>query len=422
MVTYIKTGGERREMKPSLDPYRIREEFPILRQKVRGGKPLVYLDNAATSQKPQVVIDSLMRFYAEDNASVHRGVHALSERATRAYEEARRSVQRFVNAAESREIIFVRGCTEAINLVAQTFGRQSLTEGDEIILSEMEHHSNILPWQMICEEKGARIRVIPINGRGELDMEAYARMLHGRVKLVSITHVSNVLGTINPVREMIAEAHRHGVPALVDGAQAVPHMPVDVQELDCDFYAFSGHKMFGPTGIGALYGKAALLDAMPPYQGGGSMISLVTFERSTYAPIPQKFEAGTPNAADAIGLHATIDYLENIGMEAIAEYEHELLEYATHALETVQGVRLIGTAREKASVISFEMEGVHPHDIGTILDQEGVAVRVGHHCCQPLMNRLGVPATVRASFAIYNTREEVDRLVDSLARVREVFG
>jgi cysteine desulfurase/selenocysteine lyase len=409
-------------MKPSLDPYRIREEFPILRQKVRGGKPLVYLDNAATSQKPQVVIDSLMRFYAEDNASVHRGVHALSERATRAYEEARRSVQRFVNAAESREIIFVRGCTEAINLVAQTFGRQSLTEGDEIILSEMEHHSNILPWQMICEEKGARIRVIPINGRGELDMEAYARMLHGRVKLVSITHVSNVLGTINPVREMIAEAHRHGVPALVDGAQAVPHMPVDVQELDCDFYAFSGHKMFGPTGIGALYGKAALLDAMPPYQGGGSMISLVTFERSTYAPIPQKFEAGTPNAADAIGLHATIDYLENIGMEAIAEYEHELLEYATHALETVQGVRLIGTAREKASVISFEMEGVHPHDIGTILDQEGVAVRVGHHCCQPLMNRLGVPATVRASFAIYNTREEVDRLVDSLARVREVFG
>lgn len=409
-------------MRSSLDPYRIREEFPILRQKVRGGKPLVYLDNAATSQKPQVVIDSLTRFYSEDNASVHRGVHALSERATLAYEEARRSVQRFIHAAEAREIVFVRGCTEAINLVAQTFGRQRLQAGDEILLTEMEHHSNILPWQMVCAEKGARIRVVPINGRGELDMEAYARMLHDRVKLVAVTHVSNVLGTINPVREMIAMAHERGIPVLIDGAQAVPHMPVDVQELDCDFYAFSGHKMFGPTGIGALYGKAALLEAMPPYQGGGSMISLVTFDRSTYAPIPQKFEAGTPNAADAIGLHVTIEYLEGIGMEAVAEYEHELLEYATHALERVQGVRLIGTAREKASVISFEMEGVHPHDIGTILDQEGVAVRVGHHCCQPLMSRLGVPATVRASFAIYNTREDVDRLADSLTRVREVFG
>ncbi len=404
-----------------LDVARIRADFPILRQLVRG-RPLVYLDNAATTQKPQVVIDALRKAYAEENANIHRGVHFLSELATAAFEDARRAVQRFLNAADPREIVFVRGTTEAINLVAATFGRQKVRAGDEVVLSHMEHHSNIVPWQILCEEKGARLRVVPVTDRGELDLDAYERLLGPRTTLVAIVHVSNALGTVNPLKTVVELAHRAGAPVLVDGAQAVAHLPVDVQAIGCDFYAFSGHKLFGPTGIGALYGRLPLLEAMPPYQGGGDMIRSVTFERTTYNDVPHKFEAGTPNIAGAIGLRAAIDYLRRLDFGAVAAHEHDLLAYATERLSGVPGLRIIGTAREKSAIVSFVLEEVHPHDIGTILDHEGVAIRTGHHCCQPLMQRFGVPATARASFALYNTREEVDALVAAIAKVREVFG
>jgi cysteine desulfurase/selenocysteine lyase len=403
------------------DVERLRADFPILRELVRGRR-LVYLDNAATTQKPQAVIDSLARVYGQENANIHRGVHFLSELATAAFEDARRAVQRLLNAPDPREIVFVRGTTEAINLVAHSFGRQQVGAGDEIVLSEMEHHSNIVPWQMLCEERGARLRVIPVSDRGELDLDAFERRLGPRTKLVSVVHVSNALGTVNPVRRIVELAHGAGVPVLVDGAQAVAHMPVDVQAIGCDFYAFSGHKVFGPTGIGVLYGRQALLEAMPPYQGGGDMIRSVTFERTTYNDVPHKFEAGTPNIAGAIGLRAAIDYLRRIDLAAMGAYEHGLLEYATEALTCVKGLRVVGTAAEKSGVISFVLDEVHPHDIGTILDQEGVAIRTGHHCCQPLMHRFGVPATARASFALYNTYAEVDALVGALRKVHEVFA
>ena len=404
-----------------LDVARIREDFPILKQQVHG-KPLVYFDNAATSQKPQVVIDTLNRYYATENANIHRGIHFLSELATAEYEETRNKVKRFLNASESREIVFVRGTTEGINLVAQSYGRRFFKEGDEVVISAMEHHSNIVPWQMLCEQVGARLRVIPMNHDGELLLDEYERLLGARTKLVSVAHVSNALGTINPIGRIIESAHRRNIPVLVDGAQAAPHMKVDVQELDCDFYAFSGHKLFGPTGIGVLYGKARHLEAMPPYQGGGDMISLVTFEKTHYNVIPFKFEAGTPHIAGVIGLGAAIDYVSGIGLDAVAAYEGEVLAYATAQLSTIQGLRIIGRAKEKASVLSFVLEGVHPHDIGTVLDREGVAIRAGHHCAMPVMQRFGVPATARASFAFYNTVEEVDVLVRAVRKVLKVFG
>ena len=405
----------------ALDPVAIRQDFPILRQRVHG-KPLVYLDNAATTQKPQSVIERLVRYYAEENANVHRGVHTLSERATEAYERARETVRRLLNAADSREIVFVRGTTEAINLVAQTFGRARVGRGDEILVSTMEHHSNIVPWQILCEEKQATLRVIPITDAGELRLDEYERLLSDRTRLVSVVHVSNALGTINPVAAIVRIAHARGIPVVVDGAQAVAHMKVDVQALDCDFYAFSGHKMLGPMGIGGLYGKMSLLEAMPPYQSGGDMISSVTFERTTYNVLPHKFEAGTPNVAGAVGLAAAVDYLMAVGFDRIAAHEHELLAYGTAALSRVPGLRLTGTAAEKAGILSFVLDDVHPHDIGTILDREGVAVRTGHHCCQPLMHRLGVPATARASLALYNTRDDIDVLAGALRKVREVLA
>ncbi len=420
-MTALSPVLDRAQTQQPYDVHAIRADFPILKQRVRG-KPLVYLDNAATSQKPQAVIDAVVRFYTEDCANIHRGVHLLSERATRAYEGARDTVRRFINAREAREIIFVRSSTEAVNLVAASYGRQHVRAGDEVVITCMEHHSNIVPWQMLCEEKGAFLRVAPINDAGELLLDEFEGLLNPRTRLVAVVHVSNALGTINPVREVIALAHRQGVPVLLDGAQAVPHLAVDVQELDCDFYTLSGHKVFGPTGIGALYGKAELLEAMPPYQGGGDMISSVTFERTIYNKLPYKFEAGTPNIAGPIGLAAALDYLTALGIENVAAYEHGLLEYATRRALEVPGVRLVGTAREKASVLSFVMEDAHPHDIGTILDQEGIAVRTGHHCAQPVMQRFGIPATARASFAFYNTREEADALVNALHRVREVFA
>ena len=404
-----------------LDVAAVRQDFPILRQRVHG-KPLVYLDNAATTQKPQAVIDRLVRYYSEDNGNVHRGVHWLSERATDAYEEARDTVRRFLNAAESREIVFVRGTTEAINLVAQTYGRTHVGSGDEIVISTLEHHSNIVPWQLLCEEKGARLRVIPISDSGELDLDAYEKLLSDRTRLVSVVHVSNALGTINPVDEIIRLAHRRGIPVLVDGAQAVAHMKVDVKALGCDFYALSGHKMLGPTGIGVLYATSSLLEAMPPYQSGGDMIRSVTFERTLFNTLPHKFEAGTPDISGAIVLGTAIGYLTQVGLDRIAAYEHELLEYGTDALSRIPGVRLMGTAKEKAGILSFVVDGVHPHDIGTILDRQGVAIRTGHHCCQPLMHRLAVPATARASLALYNTREEIDALAAALGNVREVFA
>ena len=399
---------------------RIREDFPILRQTAHG-KPLVYLDNAATTQKPRAVLDALTAYYREDNANVHRGVHLLSERATQAFEDARATVQRFINAASTREIVFTRNATESINLVAQTFGRTRLGPGDEVVVSAMEHHSNIVPWQMVCQEKGASLRVIPITDEGALQLEEYERLLGPHTRLVSIVHLSNALGTINPVQQMIATAHRHGVPVLVDGAQAAHHMTVDVQALDADFYVFTGHKLYGPTGIGVLYGKERLLEEMPPYQGGGDMISSVTFEKTTYNALPYKFEAGTPNIAGAVGLAAAVAYVTAIGMDRIAAHGGELLAYGTAALSGVPGLTLIGTAPEKAGVLSFVMDGVHPHDIGTIVDQEGVAIRTGHHCTQPLMQRLGIPATARASLALYTTREEIDALVAALHKVRELF-
>lgn len=398
-----------------------RFHFPLLRRQVNG-KPLVYLDNAATSQKPQVVIDAIMRYYYEENSNIHRGVHYLSERATESYEAARAKVQRFINARSTKEIIFVRSTTEGINLVASSFGRLKIKQGDEVVISAMEHHSNIVPWQLMCEEKGARLRVTPINDAGELLLDEYEKLLTERTRIVAITHISNALGTINPIKEIIATAHARSIPVLVDGAQAVPHMKVDVQQLDCDFYAFSSHKMFGPTGVGILYGKEELLEAMPPYQGGGDMIKSVTFEKTLFNDLPFKFEAGTPNIAGGIGLGAAIDYMNAMDMNAVMAYEHELLQYATARLLEIPGVRIIGTAKQKAAVISFVLEGVHPHDIGTILDYEGVAIRTGHHCAQPVMQRFGVPATARASFAFYNTKDEVDVLVRAVRKVKEVLG
>lgn len=405
----------------SFDVNRIREDFPILKEQVHG-KPLVYLDNAATSQKPQVVIDAITRYYSAENANIHRGVHYLSELATREYEDARVKIKRFLNAAETHEIIFTRGTTEGINLVANSYGRKFIKEGDEIIISAMEHHSNIVPWQMLCEQTGAKLRVIPMNDEGELLVDEFAKLLGPRTKFVSIVHLSNALGTINPVKRVIELAHSQDVPVLLDGAQAAPHLKVDVRELDCDFYAFSGHKLCGPTGIGALCGKTDLLNAMPPFQGGGDMIASVTFEKTTYNALPYKFEAGTPHIAGGIGLGVAIDYLTSVGLDKIAAYEHELLEYATEAIGAIKGVKLIGTASEKASVLSFTLDNIHPHDIGTILDQEGIAIRAGHHCAQPVMQRFGIPATARASFAFYNTKAEVDALVEGINRVIEVFG
>ena len=403
-----------------LDVGRIREDFPALRQTVHG-HPLVYLDNAATSQKPRAVLDAIMRFYERDCANVHRGVHQLSERSTAAYEGARETVRQFLNAAAPAEIVYTRGATESINLVAQTYGRANLRAGDEIVVSGLEHHSNIVPWQMLAAEKGAILRVAPIDDRGEIVLDEYQKLLGPRTRIVALAQVSNALGTINPVREMIAQAHAAGAVALIDGAQAAPHMPVDVQDLDCDFYAFSGHKAFGPTGIGVLFGKASLLDAMPPWQGGGDMIRSVTFEKTTFNDPPYKFEAGTPHIAGAIGLGAAIEYVTAIGLDRVAAWEHELLVYGTEALERVPGLRLIGTARRKAAVLSFVLEGVHPHDIATILDGQGIAIRAGHHCAQPIMERFGLTATSRASLAFYNTYREIDALVEGLGKVREIF-
>lgn len=404
----------------AFDVAKVRKEFPALNQKIYG-RPLVYLDNAATTQKPKTVIETLEQYYTSENANIHRGIYYLSQQATNAYEGARGRVREFLNARSNEEIIFVRGATEGINLVAHSYGRCHLKAGDEIVISAMEHHSNIVPWQMLSEEKGARLRIVPINDQGEILMEEYEKLLNEKTKLVSVTSVSNVIGTINPVKEMIGLAHRKGIPVLVDAAQAVPHLKVDVEDLDCDFLVFSGHKMFAPTGIGVLYGKSEHLEAMPPYQGGGDMISSVTFEKTVYNQIPYKFEAGTPHIAGVIGLGRAIDFLNEIGIEEIAAYEEGLLRYATKALTAVPGLQLIGTARKRSAIVSFVMNDVHPHDIGTILDHEGVAIRAGHHCAMPLMQRFGVPATARASFAFYNTTDDVDALTRALGKVSEVF-
>jgi cysteine desulfurase/selenocysteine lyase len=413
-VTAPKTTG-------NWDVAKIRKDFPLLSRDVNG-KPLVYLDNAASSQVPQSVIDRTSKYLAEEHSNIHRGVHYLSQHATTAYEAAREKVKRFINAPDVDCCIFVRGCTEGINLVAQSYGRGFINEGDEILVSEMEHHSNIVPWQVVAEQRGAKLRVIPINRKGELIVEEYDRLLNERTRIVAMSHVSNALGTVNPVKEMVATARKLGVPVCVDAAQSVPHFPVDVQDLDADFFIFSGHKMFGPTGSGIVYGKREWLDKMPPYQTGGSQIRTVSFEKTTYAPLPAKFEAGTPAIAAGIGLGAAIDYLNSIDFKAGARYEHELLKYATERLTDIPGVTIIGTAAEKASVLSFTIEGIHPHDIGTILDQDGVAVRAGHHCAQPVMTFFEVPATARESFAFYNTREEVDKLADAVQKVIEVFA
>ena len=397
-----------------------RADFPILESKVYG-KPLVYLDNAATTQKPQMVIEAEREYYLHYNANVHRGIHNLSQRATCAYENVRSRLQRLINAKSSSEIIFVRGTTEAVNLVAQSYGRSRFQAGDEIIVSQMEHHSNIVPWQLLCQQTGAKLRVIPVDDRGELQMEVFKGLLNKHTRFVAVTHVSNALGTINPVREIIAQAHQYGVPVLLDGAQAVAHVPVDVQKLDCDFYAFSGHKLYGPTGVGVLYGKAALLDEMPPYQAGGDMIRSVSFEETSYNALPYKFEAGTPNIAGVIGLGAAVDYVNSIGFTAIATHENALLAYATPLLEDVPGLAIIGKAHTKTGIISFVVEGMHAHDIGTILDRQGVAIRTGHHCTMPLMERFGVSATARASFALYNTMQEVDALVAAIYKAKGVF-
>lgn len=413
-MTAVRTMG-------TWDVEKVRKDFPVLSQTVNG-KPLVYLDNGASSQVPQSVIDRTSKYLAEEHSNIHRGVHYLSQHATTAYEAAREKVKRFINAPDVRECIFVRGCTEGINLVASSYGRRFIGEGDEILVSQMEHHSNIIPWQIAADERGAKVRMIPINQKGEIVIEEFEGMLSERTKMVAVSHVSNSLGTVNPVKEMIATAHKFGVPVCVDAAQSVPHFPVDVQDLDADFFVFSGHKMFGPTGSGVMYGKRKWLDEMPPYQTGGSMIRTVSFEGSTWAPLPAKFEAGTPAIAAGIGLGAAIDYLNAIDFEAAAAYEHSLLEYATERLQDIPGVTIIGTAANKASVLSFTIEGIHPHDIGTILDQQGIAVRAGHHCAQPVMEYFCVPATARASFAFYNTREEVDKLADAVQKVIEVFA
>jgi len=403
-----------------LDIQAIRQDFPILHQEVNG-QPLVYLDNAASSQKPNQVIDSISDYYRRDNANVHRGVHRLSQRATDAYEGSREKVRNFVNAKSDKEIVFVRGATEAVNLIAQSFVRPQLNAGDEILISHMEHHANIVPWQMLCEQTGAKLNVIPMNLQGELDLSTFDELLTAKTKILAVGHVSNALGTINPIKDMIAKAHAKDIPVLIDGAQAVPHMVVDVQDLDCDFYVFSGHKMFAPTGIGALYGKQDLLEEMPPWQGGGDMILSVSFEHTQYNELPYKFEAGTPHIAGAIGLGAAIDYMQGLGIAKLAQHEHDLLVAATEKVSALDGVRIIGTAKEKASVLSFMIEGVHPHDVGTIFDQQGVAIRTGHHCAQPVMQFFGIPATARASFALYNTMEEVDSLVLGIKKVQELF-
>jgi cysteine desulfurase/selenocysteine lyase len=405
----------------SFDVEKIRRDFPILKERVHG-KPLVYLDNGATSQKPQVVIDTLDRYYKSENSNIHRGVHYLSERATSSYEASREKIRQFINAENGHEIVFVRGTTEAINLVAQSYGRTFLKAGDEIVISAMEHHSNIVPWQMLCGQIGARLRVVPINHDGEFVLDEYRRLLSENTKLVSLTHVSNALGTIVPVKEAVRLAHERGVPVLLDGAQAVPHLKVDVRDIGCDFYAFSGHKLFGPTGVGVLYGKSELLDAMPPYQGGGDMISLVTFEKTHYNVLPYKFEAGTPNIAGGIGLGAAIDYLNGFNWEEVCAHENHLMAYATDALSEIGSIRIIGTAKDKAGVLSFVFDHIHAHDVGTILDQEGVAIRAGHHCAMPVMQRFGVPATARASFAFYNNQDDVDALVRGIHRVLKVFS
>ncbi|MFB3903822.1 MAG: SufS family cysteine desulfurase [Acidobacteriota bacterium] len=419
-MTAINLARGAQRVSAPFDVEKVRDDFPILAQQIRGN-PLVYLDNAATAQKPRAVIDAITHFYSADNANVHRGVHLLSQRATAAYEEAREKLQRFINAPESRETIFVRSTTEAVNLVARCYGARHIGAGDEIIISAMEHHSNIVPWQMLCEERGARLRIIPITDRGELILDEYQRLLGPRTRFVSIVHLSNVLGTINPVKEIIRLAHERGVPVFVDGAQAAAHLRIDVQDLDCDFYAFSGHKLYGPSGIGVLYGKARLLDQMPPYQGGGDMISTVTFEKTSYNVLPYKYEAGTPNIAGAVGLGAAVDYLEGLGLDQVMRYEADLLAYLMKRLSVIPGLKLIGTADHKASVQSFFMDGIHPHDIGTIVDEQGVAIRTGHHCAQPLMDFYNVPATARASLAFYNTFEEVDVLSDALHKAIEVF-
>jgi cysteine desulfurase/selenocysteine lyase len=406
---------------PGLDVERLREDFPILSSSVRG-KPLVYLDNAATSQKPRTVIDAISRFYAGENANIHRGVHFLSEQATVAFEAVRQTVAGFIHASSPREIVFTRGATEGINLVAQSWGRSTLGPGDEILITGMEHHSNIVPWQLLAGQTGAVLRAVPITDVGELDLDAFDALLGERTRLVALTHVSNALGTINPVQALVARARERGALTLVDGAQSAPHLPVDVQALGCDFFVFSGHKVFGPTGVGVLYGRESLLRAMPPWQGGGDMIASVTLEGSTWAEPPARFEAGTPMIAEVIGLGAAIDYVTAVGLPAIGAWEDELLGAATDQLGEIAGIRLIGTAPHKASVLSFVVEGVHPHDVGAVLDDEGVAIRAGHHCAQPVMQRFGVPATARASFAFYNTREEIQALVRGLRRVRAVFA
>ena len=405
----------------SFDAAKARADFPILHQEVHG-KPLVYLDSAATAQKPRQVIDAVSRYYECDNANVHRAVYQLAERATRAYEAARAIVARHIGAADPREIVFVRGTTEAINLVAQSFGRVHVGEGDEILITGMEHHSNIVPWQLLCQEKGARLRVAPLDERGDVILEEYEKLLSPRTRLVAAVHVSNALGTVNPVETFIELARERNIPVLLDGAQALPHMPVDVGSLGCDFYAFSGHKVFAPMGIGVLWARAAHLEAMPPWQGGGEMIASVTFEKTTFNEVPYKFEAGTPDVAGAVGLGAALQYVEGLGLDAIAAHEAELLAYGSDLLTGLGGVELIGTARRKAGVLSFVLDGVHPHDVGTILDREGIAVRTGHHCAQPVMDRYGVPATVRASLGLYNTREDLDALARGLGVVREMFA
>jgi cysteine desulfurase/selenocysteine lyase len=399
---------------------KIRRDFPILASRVYG-KPLVYLDNAASTQKPASVIDAIQQYYTTEHSNVHRGVHYLSELATQKYETARVKVQKFLNAGSEREIIFVRGATEAINLVAATYGKKNLKPGDEVLITGLEHHSNIVPWQMICEENGAHLRVVPIDDNGDIILDEFNRLLSGKTKIAAISHISNALGTVNPVKQMIEMSHRKGVPVLIDGAQAVPHLRVDVRDLDADFYVFSSHKVFGPTGIGILYGKTQLLESMPPYQGGGDMIKSVTFEKTIFNDIPYKFEAGTPHIEGAIGLGAAIDYLNLFDWNRVQEYEQALLQFAEEEISAIEGLKIIGTAKEKAGVISFVLEGIHPHDIGTILDREGIAIRTGHHCAQPVMQRFGIPATARASFAFYNTREEVQALVRSIQKVKEVF-
>jgi cysteine desulfurase / selenocysteine lyase len=405
----------------AFDVQRVRADFPILQRSVRG-KPLVYLDNAATTQKPKVVLDAIAGYYTTINSNVHRGVHELSERATEAYEAARERVRAFFNAASTHEIIYTRNATEGINLVAQSFARPRLAKGDEVLISAMEHHSNIVPWQLVCEATGASLKVAPIDDRGELMLDAFEAMLTPRTRLAAITHMSNALGTITPVRDIVRLAHARGIPVLLDASQAAYHLPIDVRALDCDFLVATGHKLYGPTGMGVLYGKESHLDAMPPFLGGGDMIASVTFERSTWNTLPHKFEAGTPHIAGAVALHAALDYIASIGFEAIGAHERDLLAHATATLERIDGVRLIGTARDKASILSFVMDTVHPHDIGTIVDREGVAIRTGHHCAQPVMERFGVPATARASLAVYNTREDIDALGRALQRVHEVFG